>query len=380
MQCSVPWHDSFMRLDCRRVLSYQASLEAQTAVNTEIFNRLRRFVVSLAPVVALAAMASTSTGCASDSYFCDGTACYYCDGTSCRTATPPAPRLCTRDSECNAGQVCTSAGCTTSGCTTDRDCGNGLACVSGAGGVRYCARPGTMPTPVTPSCSSNAQCQANEVCLDGTCRTSTSPGCTQDSQCGANRVCVSGRCTDRSNTCQFDNQCGAGRVCVNSECRDGCGAGGMCPAGQECATVGSVMFCRDRAATGCTTSAQCGSNESCLNGRCLPRCTPGPTSSCGTGLFCSDDGVCVPDTRPRPLCDASRPCAAGSECVGGICRVACTTSTMCQAVAVTYRNCGAIPYIPGSRNYCLTDSEARPTCSRQADCMAGQVCSDGNCR
>jgi hypothetical protein len=53
---------------------------------------------------------------------------------------------------------------------------------------------------------------------------------------------------------------------------------------------------------------------------------------------------------------------------------------MCQAVAVTYRNCGAIPYVAGSRNYCLTDNEARPTCARQADCSSGQACVDGNCR
>jgi hypothetical protein len=122
------------------------------------------------------------------------------------------------------------------------------------------------------------------------------------------------------------------------------------------------------------------SGQTCLNGRCLQSCTPGAASGCAAGLYCSDDRVCMPDTRPQPLCDAGRPCAMGSECVAGICRVACTTNIMCQQVAVTYRNCGAIPYVMGSRNYCLTDSEARPTCARQADCSAGQACIDGNCR
>jgi Cys-rich repeat protein len=350
-------------------------------VNTHrFFAALRRMIVAVAPVVALAAAGSTSAGCAGDSYYCDSTACYYCDGTSCRTVNPPTPTTCARSSECPSGQVCTTAGCVIQGCTTDRDCGNGLACVTGAGGARFCARPGTNPTPVTPSCTSNAQCQANEVCSNAQCVMSTNRGCTMDAQCSGSQLCVSGRCVDRSATCQFDNQCGAGRVCVNSECRNSCGGDRVCPDGQECATAGSVMFCRDRAATGCTSNAQCMSGQTCLNGRCLQSCTPGAASGCAAGLYCSDDRVCIPDTRPQPLCDARRPCAMGSECVAGICRVACTSNVMCQQVAVTYRTCGAIPYVVGSRNYCLTDSEARPTCARQADCSAGQACIDGNCR
>ncbi|MDP3277996.1 MAG: hypothetical protein Q8Q09_22615 [Deltaproteobacteria bacterium] len=340
---------------------------------------VQKFFRFAIPALALGA-ASASVGCAGDSYYCDSTACYYCDGTSCRRAEPPTTVTCTRDSQCATGLVCTDRGCATRNCRTDRDCGNGLACVMGADGTNYCAAPGTRPTPVTPGCTASSQCEATEVCLNGACVVSTSPACTADTMCLDGRVCVSGRCVDRTTTCQFDNQCGAGRLCVNSECREGCGAGGMCPSSQECVTSGSVMFCRDRAATGCTSNAQCATSEACLNGRCLARCTPGAASSCGAGFYCSDDSVCVSDTRPRPLCSASQPCAAGSECVGNVCRVACTASTMCQAVAVTYRNCGPIPYIAGSRNYCLTDNEARPTCSRQADCSAGQVCSDGVCR
>lgn len=350
---------------------------------SSILATLRSMVLAAVPVVvpAIAAGAITvfASGCAGDSYYCDNTSCYFCDGTSCRPATPPTPTMCQRDSQCTGGLVCTSQGCVAPNCRSDRDCGNGLACVM-SNGMSYCAPPGSHPTPVVPTCSSSAQCMANEVCLNGGCVVTMTPACMNDSNCSNGRLCVSGRCIDRTSTCQFDNQCGAGRVCINSECRDGCGAGGACSATQECVTAGSVMYCRDRATPACMNNAGCAATEACLNGRCLPRCTPGAAAMCAAGTYCSDDGVCIVDTRPRPQCDAGHPCAAGSECVGGICRVQCAMAPECQRVAVTYRGCGPIPYIAGSRNYCLTDSETRPTCARQADCAAGQVCSDGSCR
>src|SRR5262249_35561489 len=109
---------------------------------------------------------------------------------------------------------------------------------------------------------------------------------------------------------------------------------------------------------------------------------------CGTGntcsdpeTYCSDDGVCVPDTRPRPFCDAAHPCSAPSQCIGGICRVPCTDLNACRTVDVSFQSCDHVPTQPASvpGTYCLTGHEARPLCSRQSECAVGQSCVDGTC-
>jgi hypothetical protein len=204
----------------------------------------------------------------------------------------------------------------------------------------------------------------------------------QSSDCTMGDVCVNGQCVAPSNTCQFNDQCGTGRVCVNSQCRQQCGMSGQapCPTGTQCLMSGGVSYCGDVTATGCVHDTDCGAGNVCVNGTCLQSCTPSGANTCGTGFYCADNGTCVVDTRPHPLCDAAHPCAAGSACVGGVCRIPCTTSMQCAMVDVTYRNCGMLPGQAGTQNYCLTDNEARPTCSLQSMCSAGQSCVDGQCR
>jgi Cys-rich repeat protein len=337
---------------------------------------------ALLAVLAVALIGTALAGCAREDYYCDSTGCYFCDGLGCRPAQPPSRTPCDNGQTCAAGQVCTNLGCAIP-CGADADCPRGWIC-RGTGGDAgasrgFCASP-TEPVPMPPSCTSNAQCAAGNVCIDGTCRVSSTPACTNDTQCTSGQICVSGRCTPRENTCTFNNQCGAGRLCVNNECRVGCGGSVTCPTGQECVTTTSGSYCRDQTTAACMRDTDCGAGRRCLNATCYQACTPGATT-CGAELYCSNDGVCIPDTRPRPFCDATRPCQAGSECVGGVCRVPCTTSTQCQMVDVTYRNCGQIPnQSTNTRTYCLTDSEFRPVCQRQSECGMGQVCIDGLCR
>jgi hypothetical protein len=132
--------------------------------------------------------------------------------------------------------------------------------------------------------------------------------------------------------------------------------------------------------SGCVHDSDCGAGQVCLNSTCYQSCTPGSTTVCAAGLYCSDNGVCIPDTRPHPFCDDTHPCAAGSACVGGVCRVPCSSNMQCQMTDVTYRNCGQLPGQTTTQNYCLTDDEARPMCSRQSQCSMAQSCIDGQCR
>ncbi|MEI8257845.1 MAG: hypothetical protein WCJ30_19390 [Deltaproteobacteria bacterium] len=320
-------------------------------------------------------------GCAREDYYCDNTGCYYCDGVGCRTANPPTRAPCLGDYQCAAGQVCTGAGCAIA-CTTagvNTLCLNGTVCRADASGALLCQAPAETPVSRVPgSCTTNAGCATGAVCLNGLCRTSTTPVCNTDAECTGGNVCLEHVCTARTNTCQFSNQCGAGRVCVNSECRLACAAV-SCPTGQMCSTDG---YCVAAPSTTCTTDVQCGAGQHCLNGSCFQACVPSTTNPCGSAeLYCSDDGVCVPDTRPRPFCTSDAGCAAGSSCVNGVCRLPCATDLICQMHDVTYRNCSHIPNQPTiTQTYCLTDNETSPVCVRQADCTAGRSCLDGQCR
>ncbi len=331
-------------------------------------------------VLSVAAIGSALLGgCAREDYYCDNSGCYYCDGVGCRNVNAPTRAPCRGDYQCAAGQACTTLGCATS-CTADAECPRGTICAPpDATGQRLCRAPAEGPLTRAPgSCSTAADC-ATGVCLNGICQASTTPRCNTDAECSGGNVCIEHVCTARTNTCQFSNQCGAGRVCVNSECRLAC-ASVTCPTGQMCSAEG---YCVTTTTAACVLDSQCASGQHCFNGTCLQACTPsaGSTSCGSTELYCSDDGVCVPDTRPRPFCTSDAGCASGSSCVNGVCRLPCATDVECQRHDVTYRNCGHIPNQPTiTPTYCLTDNETSPVCARQADCTAGRSCLDGQCR
>ena len=137
-------------------------------------------------------------------------------------------------------------------------------------------------------------------------------------------------------------------------------------------------MCVNRPSGECTTDAMCGAGRRCVNSVCLQRCS-GP-ADCGTGLFCSDLGVCQVDNRPRPFCTTNAQCASGSECLDGVCRRPCASADECLRTDIAYRNCAPIAYLSTTRRYCQTDNEFRSDCGRQADCASGQRCVDGLCR
>lgn len=323
------------------------------------------------------------SGCTREDYYCDNSGCYFCDGAGCRTATPPSRNQCTGDFDCPTGQTCTTAGCVT-GCRADRDCNPGWVCrgaTATAAGV--CVAPSEpTPTPVTGNCRTNADCENGTICINGTCRQTTIPACQTNQDCSNGQLCVSGRCTTPANTCQFNNECGPGRMCINNECRDSCAGSVVCPTGQDCIQTAAGAYCRDHT-SGCVSDFQCATGERCISGTCYQTCTVGSgiPNTCGTGKYCSDDGVCVTDTRPRPFCDAEHPCQAGSDCVGGVCRIPCTTVQLCQMIDTTnFRACGPLPSGISARNYCLTANESNPQCHSQTDCTQGQNCIDSACR
>ena len=344
---------------------------------TEFLRRGRALLIA----GLLGSAAAAVGGCSREDYYCGETACYYCDGVGCREAQPPVRTSCQGVWECAASQVCTDSGCANT-CTTDAQCSQGWVCrpIETGSSTMVCVAPSETVTPHPGTCTSNNQCMGGTICLDGECTRTTSPACTQDAQCTAGNVCVDGRCTPSADTCQFSNECGSNRVCVDAQCRPRCTSNAMCPAGQTCDTSTGIGYCRDGTASGCTVDGQCSAGQRCLNGECLVQCTPGATSCPSAEQYCSDDGVCVLDTRPRPFCDDAHPCSSGSSCVDGICRISCSTADMCLRVDFNLVSCALPPGVSSGGTYCLTANEAQPRCARQTDCAQSEVCIDATCR
>lgn len=349
---------------------------------TERTNILSRPWAALSVALSVAALGATLGGCASEDYHCDTTACYYCDGVGCRQVTPPTRTPCHGDYDCHDGTVCTSAGCATR-CTRDADCARGWVCRGGGdGGQGLCVAPSEPPPTSHPgdTCTNNSQCTNGTVCINGVCTSSPTPACTADTDCTNGRICITGRCVDPATICRFDSECGTGRVCVNNECHALCGGTApACPTGEQCLTSGTTMYCgAPPPSMTCVHDADCGgSGLRCLNGACFPACNGGMGCT-APDSYCTEDGVCVTDTRPRPFCPTNA-CNPGSVCVGGVCRIQCSSSTECAMHDVTFRSCGRIPNRPETTTYCLTDHEFMPVCLRQSECSAGQNCIDGRC-
>ena len=232
--------------------------------------------------------------------------------TNNRTPYPP----CASNSDCSAGNVCTTIGCCP-GCHSDADCGATESCTINPAG-NFCS-PKSMssnpPAPTAPTaaasqpganrvnpvvhCTVDSNCSAGQLCNAGTCQAN----CTTTG-CGEGASCISGRCYNNGaslcgsaglSTCFADENCGAGRLCVGGSCHAACTGTGSssCPMGQAC-TNGA---CLDAApSTGqCTFDTDCGIAFRCINAACHPLCST--DTQCGASNFC-DHGVCRADYRP----------------------------------------------------------------------------------
>jgi hypothetical protein len=128
------------------------------------------------------AMTFCGNGCQSDDdcpafFACSRGSCTPLQCSTCPTGTtcePPTPirrgQECRSNTECPLASFC-DLGSSPPACRPYQAC---VPCVNlEAGGAVGCG-----------SCSSNAHCQAGEVCVEGTCQ-----ACTSDSQCGPSAQC-----------------------------------------------------------------------------------------------------------------------------------------------------------------------------------------------
>ncbi|MEM6730173.1 MAG: hypothetical protein AAF658_01380, partial [Myxococcota bacterium] len=275
-----------------------------------------------------------------------------CDGAQC------VPQTCDPGS---AGCVCTSNFGCESGllCSADQRC-DPITCAPGTIGCQ-CSQGGLCA-------SSTLQCDAG-VCQEIGCPPGTAGcGCTAGETCESGAlVCENGRCGSPS--CRTGN---LGCACFN----DGsCDLGGLCESGW------------------CMAS-------DCIAGRENCPCDEG---SCGDGLVCLADTICVDDVGyPGGECLANQTCRSGARCEAGTC-FACVPGQMgCDcadgAVCATGLAClagrciaegslvGQIPDDPVCYTPC-SDDLRRPdgtilTCDAEGlleGCLEGTSCVGGTC-
>ena len=80
------------------------------------------------------------------------------------------------------------------------------------------------------------------------------------------------------------------------------------------------------------------------------------------------------DTRPTPDCTDNSQCltSEGQTCVGGYCVFTCTTDNQCALHDARIAYCSA--------GICVTQAQAMPMCTTQADCPTGEDCISNMCQ
>lgn len=289
-------------------------------------------------------------------------------------------------------------------CRTNGDCRTGFYCEDSS---EVCV--------MSPTCTDDGDCSSAQHCdFRDTCVPDVVGGCRTTADCGANQACVEGFCrnaTDDSTNevCQFNYECGGGRLCIDSTCVFPCTSAAQCGSGQLCTDNRCVADPSE-----CNTSNDCSSSEHCVDGRCLEDCRTSNTCTSAQDECNDNDDFCRPDWQPSGFCDGNEDCnqAAGSVCdlTDNVCRVrcgGCGTDADCRpmgagsatcnmgtglceidssdidAVATANEFCQSrdvqLAVCEAGDGYCHTLSEGSVECQTQADCGAGESCTDGQC-
>ena len=295
-----------------------------------------------------------------------------------------SPELGALGADCTSGDGCNSGFCNAdlcSECEADGDCGADETCVDDSDGVGYfvcqadalgalgdaCTdgaecRSGFCNADLCSECETDADCGANETCVDDTdgvgyfvCQ-ADALGDLGDA-CTAGTECRSGFCNaDLCSECEADADCAGAQTCVDDTgglgyfvCQGGQGAlGDVCAEGGDCASG----FCNTDVCSDCEADADCPNAGNCVD------------DMAGVGYFVCEDG----------LGDLGDACADGAECSSGFC-----SADVCSECAAD-GDCAA-------NEICVDDLAGAGYFICQADdlgalgdvCAAGADCASGYC-
>lgn len=227
-------------------------------------------------------------------------------------------------------------------CTADQVCFNG-SCI--AGGSSQDGGPGSSNDAGVPQCNDDNDCQADEVCRNDACEPAV-PECSSADDCQPGQSCERGRCTGLPDdgSCRGDDDCVAGEICINGQCEES----------------GSPE---------CQDNADCDVGEICVNGSCVDEGGGGGCTreeDCPMDSFCNRrDGTCNPlppgACRDDSVCEGRCNIAEGRTI--GRC-VDCTSDAEC----------------PPPRQ-CISETCRMPEgqCEDDNDCPGGGTCNNGQC-
>lgn len=318
---------------------------------------------------------------------------------------------------CESGEACVAGACvpsnadcgpqTCAGCCRLGVCESGAnvnACGFGGGACTTCTggdvcRSGECKEPPTGTCSP-ATC--NGCCRDGVCE----PGVAADAcgrfgatciECTGALTCREGGCAQPGNV---GDKCSGGEECDGGYCSTSAPGGGYClaacipeacPNGSTCVQLGDEegdTWCMDS----CLTNGDCRAEHHCVpleggGGVCFPRCTSDSHCSsgvcdrssgecvlgvvgtgCGADVDCGDGYFCATNTPGgycSRLCDHTRPCPAGSDCISQ------GSSSVCLATCDGPADCRNSDYLC-HEGHCL------PACQSDDDCPIRNVCDTGS--
>lgn len=266
-------------------------------------------------------------------------------------------------------------------CTATGDCASG-PCVDDVGATRFCSR----------SCTSDAQCAHEHVCVAGTCvPDDTGTPCSVASPAS----CATGLCLGSA---------------AGGQCTRYCSSAAECPSGYACTTAGgsTMPICVDIERP-CSAAADCGSGL-CIPGiGCTAACRsaadcPGRLTSIGLPPYTcrvalgSTSPICVPPDDvmgPDPI-GASCAAAGANTCRSGACDGSAPLGPMCTQACTAQGGCapglGCYPLAEGS-TFILTCQRAGlrdlgQSCASARECHSAlcdsagyctRLCADGLC-
>jgi hypothetical protein len=195
-------------------------------------------------------------------------------------------------------------------CTADTDCNDGVVCTDEMCVDGWCAHPNN-----TQACDDGNACTANDICANGICLGDPPPACDDGDACTANN------CNPATGACENPAAiCNDGNSCTDDSCNS---------------ATGCVFTAND--GNTCSDNSVCTPSDLCQNGLCVGQnpttCTP-DANTCTTEACDPATGACgsTPNTIP---CDDGNPCTTADTCGGGRCNggppLDCDDNNLCSA-------------------------------------------------